>query len=325
LKIVVCFKVTPDFEQVLPSDFENFSSDIDLNYVRRIINCFDEAALELALRIKDGRTAKNLPTECVALTYADALQSTFSRAIFAAGFDEIQLIKCSDNSEKIGLNEGNNSEFDSLNVAKNLVIKTKNEPKNSEYNSLNVAKNLADRIKKISPDLILTGKQAGYADSGTVPFYLGELLELPVFSDSVFFENAGGNGGDCCGEKTENCAVFYENSGGDDAPNAERFFYGGITENAVICADGTAAKNDTSILVSPNAIVCVGDTAVFNLRISPLKRLLAVSDRNIEVFQGVEYSEKAMRTEGFYRPKSEKKCRISQSISSEIKSILKGV
>jgi electron transfer flavoprotein alpha/beta subunit len=256
LKIVVCFKVAPDFEQVLPSDFENFSTDIDLNYVRRVIGCFDEAALELALKIKDGRAEKNLQTECVALTCADALQSTFARAIFAAGFDEVELITYS------------NSEFNSSNAAKNFNTKQiETAPKSFEFNSLNVAKNLADRIREISPDLILTGKQAGYADSGTVPFYLAELLGLSVFSDSVF---------------------------------CERF-------------DGIVG----------NAIVCVGDMSVFGLRISPLKRLLAVSDKKIRVLRGVEYSIKDARISGFFRPKNNRQCKITSNISSEIEDILK--
>jgi electron transfer flavoprotein alpha/beta subunit len=419
LKIVVCFKVTPDFEQVLPSDFENFSPYIDLNYVRRVISCFDEAALELALRIKDGRAAKNLPTECVALTYADALQSTFSRTLFAAGFDEIELIKRGDikaaqsgevnNAETIKrgdnraaqsgevnngetMKSGDNRAVQSGEVNNGETIKrgdiravqsgevnndetikggdiqavqsgeinngetmksgdiraaqsgeinngetikrgADNSEKDfrfnnlSEFNSLNAAKNLAGRIKEISTDLVLTGKQGGYADSGTVPFYLAELLGLSVVSDSVFYENADGN---ACGieRRGENDCVFYENADGNaynferrgdsdcvfsknadgnKTTDAERFFYDGF--------GGIIGK----------AVIRAGDMSVFGLRISPLKRLLAVSDKKIRVFQGVEYSINYGNTGivEFSRQKNNGKCKITSNISLEIKDILR--
>ena len=53
-RIFVSFKMVNDYEQVLPEDWDAFlQEDAALDYVRQIVNCFDESALELALRIKD--------------------------------------------------------------------------------------------------------------------------------------------------------------------------------------------------------------------------------------------------------------------------------
>ena len=51
-RIFVSFKMVNDYEQVLPEDWDAFlQEDAALDYVRQIVNCFDESALELALRI----------------------------------------------------------------------------------------------------------------------------------------------------------------------------------------------------------------------------------------------------------------------------------
>ena len=45
-----------DYEQVLPEDWDAFlQEDAALDYVRQIVNCFDESALELALRLAQGK------------------------------------------------------------------------------------------------------------------------------------------------------------------------------------------------------------------------------------------------------------------------------
>ncbi len=52
-RIFVSFKMVNDYEQVLPEDWDAFlQEDAALDYVRQIVNCFDESALELAPRDK---------------------------------------------------------------------------------------------------------------------------------------------------------------------------------------------------------------------------------------------------------------------------------
>ena len=55
-RIFVSFKMVNDYEQVLPEDWDAFlQEDAALDYVRQIVNCFDESALELALRLAQGK------------------------------------------------------------------------------------------------------------------------------------------------------------------------------------------------------------------------------------------------------------------------------
>lgn len=73
MNIWVCFKVVPDFEQVLPSDWRDFSMSTDIRYAAKTINCFDESALELALRLKEQRLAQGLAATCRAITLGPPL------------------------------------------------------------------------------------------------------------------------------------------------------------------------------------------------------------------------------------------------------------
>jgi electron transfer flavoprotein beta subunit len=55
LRILVCAKIVPDVEMVLPSDWTGVKNlrQLDIEYVDGIINTYDQSALELALRLKD--------------------------------------------------------------------------------------------------------------------------------------------------------------------------------------------------------------------------------------------------------------------------------
>jgi electron transfer flavoprotein beta subunit len=63
MRILVSFKVTPDFEALREADWAAAAADgVETRYVRRIINCFDESALELALRVADARAEQGSST-----------------------------------------------------------------------------------------------------------------------------------------------------------------------------------------------------------------------------------------------------------------------
>ncbi|MDR1906368.1 MAG: hypothetical protein LBQ27_05630 [Clostridiales bacterium] len=252
MKIVVCFKVVPDFEQVLKSDWENFSSESDLNCAKRIINCFDETALELALRIKDDVEKDGGFAECTALTFAGELKNVFSSALFAAGFDRVELIK----------DEGT-----------------------CAFNSLSAAKNLAGRIKEISPDLVLTGKQAGYADGGVVPFYIAERLKLRAIGEAF------------------------------DAGFAEGVFFADIRE---------PTGGIRRCRIDEPAVVSVGTGQIAGLRITTLKKRLATVGKNIDIFSGATACKTNSFSEiKFEYKENRRECKMLSEIS-EFTEILKG-
>ena len=162
MKILVCFKTGPEFEQVVDADWEHFGIHSDMSYVKRSFGCFDETALETALRLKDelagqGAALCNAATSCCALTLG-SLPAPLYRTLFAVGFDQISVLE------------------DAL-----------------EFQPQETALALAKFISKGSWDLILAGRQAGYADTGTVPLILGEELKLPVITEAESLVPLEGN------------------------------------------------------------------------------------------------------------------------------------
>jgi electron transfer flavoprotein alpha/beta subunit len=80
MKIAVCFKAVPDFDQVVEADWDGFSLDADWGYVKRVFGCFDESALETTLRLRTAWEDLGEETECTALTAAP-LQDPFHRRL----------------------------------------------------------------------------------------------------------------------------------------------------------------------------------------------------------------------------------------------------
>ncbi|MDR0759335.1 MAG: hypothetical protein LBF74_04410 [Treponema sp.] len=149
MKITVCFKVVPEFEGVVDADWDDFSLSTDLGYVKRVLGCFDESALETALRLRTAWEAAGEKTECTALT-AGPLPAPLCKTLFAAGFDRVR-------------------EISGTGVL--------------EFQPRRTATLLGNCLKTAGFDLILTGRQAGYADTGMVPLLLAEALGLPVITE----------------------------------------------------------------------------------------------------------------------------------------------
>ena len=148
MKICVCFKIVPDLDQVLSADWENVTNGLDISYVKKIYNCFDEGALEMALSLKDafGEAA----VSCTAVTVGEGL-ATLMKGLYAVGFDRVVRLEAEDR----------------------------------EFCPEQIAAVLKNFIKSEGFDLVFTGMQAGMADSGMVPPMLSELLGWPVISDAV--------------------------------------------------------------------------------------------------------------------------------------------
>ena len=90
MKILVCFKVTKDLESVLAKDWDNASaSSIDLSYVRRCIGLYDEAALEMALRLAVALRENGQFVETTALTIDSDEIHPLVLNLFAVQFNRV--------------------------------------------------------------------------------------------------------------------------------------------------------------------------------------------------------------------------------------------
>jgi len=164
MKIGVCFKIVPDYENLLPEEWQN-PSDLDFTYVKKMYGCFDEPALEMALRIADSCRAQGMAAEeveTVAVTCGapeGAVSESLLRALFAAGFSHVVLL-----------------------------------PETGDFSPARTAKSLASYFAENPCDLVLTGRMVGPGDSGMVPFYLAEELGVPLFTELVSAAYVGGSG-----------------------------------------------------------------------------------------------------------------------------------
>lgn len=156
MRIWVCFKVQPAFEQVLESDWMAFTLNTDIGYVDHSFNYFDESALELALRLREQLEQAGEPSSCHAVTVARRIPPALRKHLFALGFEDIIQIDAT-----------------------------------TEFMPRQTAALLADQLKTQRCDLILTGKQAGFADAGTVPYHLAAQLAVPVCShiEELYFNH----------------------------------------------------------------------------------------------------------------------------------------
>ena len=150
MKIGVCFKIVPDYEEV-PIEEWSACGGPDFTYVKKMFGCFDEAALETALCLKDSCIQSNIKVETVAITCGvndGAVSESLLRSLFAAGFDDVVIL-----------------------------------PKTNDLDPIGTACALAQWFRENPADLIFTGRSTGLNDSGLVPYYLARELDLPVIGE----------------------------------------------------------------------------------------------------------------------------------------------
>lgn len=94
MEILCCFKIAPELDKVLLSDWVDVSpSGPKLDYVPRAIGCYDEAGLETALHIRDAaeKLGETVNITCVTLGGGD--YGYFFRWLFALEVNRIVQIK----------------------------------------------------------------------------------------------------------------------------------------------------------------------------------------------------------------------------------------
>lgn len=161
MRILVCFKIVDDLEAVMAEDWKHAGTDApDTGYVRRVLNCFDEAALENALLLKEAYAVLGETAEVTALTVAPGYSEHLLRGLPAVGIDRVVCVECAED----------------LRFAPAVT-----------------AELLAGFVAQDSPyDLVLTGIQAPPGNSGMVPLLLAESLGLPCVTDAVDFHPGKG-------------------------------------------------------------------------------------------------------------------------------------
>lgn len=176
MRIAVCFKIVPDFEDVIPGDWDDLEH-MDFSYVKKIYGCYDEAALETALRLKDGLEAAGEPVRCVAVTVGRGPAVLLS-GLYAAGFQEVVCIEGAATAFSPGETERRLTAFSPGETARRLTAFSPGEAERqlTAFSPGETARQLSAFWQEERPDVIFTGQSVGACDSGFVPALMAAHL-----------------------------------------------------------------------------------------------------------------------------------------------------
>lgn len=164
MRILNCFHTIADLDLLSEDDWISGSSSgyIDTCYLKQILNCYDESALELSCRVREASISSDISCECTAVTVSDQKAKSFLERMAALGFTGTDLIQLDDASPTENLS------------------------------SERTAGLLYSYIKKqTSFDFILCGLQSGDGAQGKVPFLLAEYLGIRCISNVTGISPAG--------------------------------------------------------------------------------------------------------------------------------------
>ena len=157
MRILVSFKVTPDYEALREPDWAaGAAGGVETRYVRRILGCFDESALELALRLSDSLAAQGLTADLGALSIGGRETEPYLKTLLALGYERATRVP----SEA------------SLDFAPAVI-------------SALIA---ASVRREDATDVLLLGCRSSPGDSGTVPFLAAEALGWPCLTQVIEVE-----------------------------------------------------------------------------------------------------------------------------------------
>jgi electron transfer flavoprotein beta subunit len=157
MRVLVCFKVTPDYEALREVDWAAGAADgVETRYVRRILNCFDESALELALRLSGSLAEHGVTADLGALSVGGRETEPYLKTLLALGYERAARV----------------------------------EPEAAlDFAPAVTASLIAGYVRRVDrSDLLLLGCRSGPGDSGTVPFMVAEGLGWPCLTQVIEVE-----------------------------------------------------------------------------------------------------------------------------------------
>lgn len=153
----MCFKAVPDLDMLSDEDWTADSNlKVDVSFIRNILNCFDESALEMALKLSDSAESFNVLMNLTALTIGDKKSEAYLKTLYALRFEKALRIE-------------NNEDVRFLPEVVAAVISKYVKEKNNQ-------------------DAIILGRQSGEGDNAKTPLLLAEMLEWPCITQVINIE-----------------------------------------------------------------------------------------------------------------------------------------
>ena len=153
MKIAVCFKITADYSRLSEEDWTwDEGHFVDTGFVRRIFNCYDESALEMALNLSNPSEKCLEKDELTALTVDDPKSDLFLKHLMALGYDPAVRIQCDSNIDL-------------------------------RFNPSAVSSLISTYIRQEGQQLVLFGIQGGDGDNCQTGPLVAEQLEWPCIRE----------------------------------------------------------------------------------------------------------------------------------------------
>ena len=151
MKILVCFKVTPDYEALREADWATAAAGrVEARYAQPVLNCFDESALETALRLSEALAVMGLTASLGALSIGGREAEPYLKTLQALGYSRAARVQ---------------------------------PDADLDFAPAVVASIVAGYVSRADQsELLLLGCRSGPGDSGTVPFLVAEALGWPCLT-----------------------------------------------------------------------------------------------------------------------------------------------
>jgi electron transfer flavoprotein alpha/beta subunit len=151
MNLLVCCKIVPDLDRLSLGDWViQGQGQIDTDYVRNMINPFDESALEMALRLSDG-------PGLTALTIGGRMADPFLKTLLALRFERAVRIET---------------------------------PADRRFCPDWIAALIAAFVARSPQDVLILGRQSGEGDNAKTPLLVAELLKRPCITEVLRIEAA---------------------------------------------------------------------------------------------------------------------------------------
>ena len=159
MDLLIAFKMVPDLDLVTGEMVTGDAGRVDTSYLRPVVNPYDEAALELAMRLRDQALAAGESLALSAVTVGDATADRILKTLLALRFERASRLVPAGGPELLRPGA--------------------------------VARLLADFTGK-APQFLFLGRQSSDDASGLVPALVAEALGWPLIADVVDARHAAG-------------------------------------------------------------------------------------------------------------------------------------
>jgi electron transfer flavoprotein beta subunit len=158
MNILVCFTVIPELELLIDDDWvvdENLQ--IDVGFLKHSLNCYDESALEIALKYSDAARKRHVSPTLSALTITGPEATSILKTLNALRFDR--------------------------------VVRIDNNHADIRFNAMAIASILSQYVVNHAPqDVLLMGRQSGVGENAKTPLLVSEMLGWPCITQVTAVE-----------------------------------------------------------------------------------------------------------------------------------------